>query len=140
LKTIGRHIIAELSGCRIDYLESVDRIREILVRAAIAANAEVMDVALHKFSPQGVSGVVVIAESHISIHTWPETGYAALDIFTCGDTTYPEKACEYVAECLQAENIYVSEITRGIDGADSCYRHDFSTRECKRGVPLCSSP
>jgi S-adenosylmethionine decarboxylase len=129
---MGRHIIAELSGCRADYLEDMQRMREVMVRAAIAAKAEVREVAIHKFSPQGVSGVVVIAESHISMHTWPEAGYVALDIYTCGDKTLPEKACEYVAECLEAREVFQTEVTRGIPGKGDRFRHSVSTRQIQR--------
>jgi S-adenosylmethionine decarboxylase proenzyme len=81
----GTHIICELSGCSPDLLSDVDGVRTVMERAALEANAEILKVAFHRFQPQGVSGVVVIAESHLSIHTWPESGYAAVDFYTCGD-------------------------------------------------------
>ncbi|MCD4785445.1 MAG: adenosylmethionine decarboxylase [Candidatus Eremiobacteraeota bacterium] len=123
METYSRHIISELSGCNSDYLEDTDKIREIIINAAISANAEVREVAVHKFSPQGVSGVVVIAESHLSIHTWPEVGYAAIDIFTCGTTTKPQEACKYLAEQLEADEIYQTEIKRGIPGQNGRFFH-----------------
>jgi S-adenosylmethionine decarboxylase len=110
----SRHIVAELSGCRTDLLENVDIIREIIVKAVILADCEVREVATYKYSPQGVSGVVILAESHLSIHTWPENSYAAVDIFTCGKTAKPEKACEYIARCLEAKSSYVSILNRGL--------------------------
>ncbi len=86
-----------------------------MCKAALEAGAEVREVAFHKFSPQGVSGVVIISESHLSIHTWPELGYAAVDVFTCGTTVDPWDACKYLQEILEAETIKGMEITRGTD-------------------------
>jgi len=86
-----------------------------MCKAALEAGAEVREVAFHKFSPQGVSGVVIISESHLSIHTWPELGYAAVDVFTCGTTVDPWDACKYLQVILEAENIKGMEITRGTD-------------------------
>lgn len=134
MKTTSRHIIAELSGCRPDLLGNINKIREILVRAAVIANASIREVVFHKFQPNGVSGVVIIAESHLAIHTWPEVGYAALDIYTCGDTTLPEKACRYTADCLDAAEIYMSTVNRGMPNPSSNYRHKFESAECKRGM------
>ncbi|HBI26269.1 MAG TPA: adenosylmethionine decarboxylase, partial [Peptococcaceae bacterium] len=68
----------------------------------------------HKFSPQGVSGVVIISESHLTIHTWPELGYAAVDVFTCGDKINPWDACKHLSEILQAEHVTATEMRRGI--------------------------
>ena len=77
---------------------------------ALAAGAEVREVAFHKFSPQGVSGVVVISESHLAIHTWPELGYAAVDVFTCGERVDPWDAVNILREKLQAQNVTTSEV------------------------------
>ncbi len=85
-----------------------------MVTAAIDCGAIVLGESFHHFNPQGVSGVVVIAESHLSIHTWPEYGYAAADIFTCGTTVEPEKAVEVLIEKLGAKNHSVMEIQRGL--------------------------
>ncbi len=89
-------------------------VRDILVGAARACGATIVDVAFHEFNPFGVSGVVVIAESHISIHTWPEHRYAALDIFTCGDVIKPERAVAYVASRFRCKNPSVVEMKRGV--------------------------
>jgi len=84
-----------------------------MVNAALEAGAEVREVVFHKFSPQGVSGVVVISESHLAIHTWPELGYAAVDVFTCGEKVNPWEACNFVAEAFGAGYVKAQEITRG---------------------------
>ena len=78
-------------------------IREHLKVAAQQSLSTLLDVTSHKFDPQGVSAVALLAESHISIHTWPENGYAAVDVFTCGDHTMPESACEHLRQELGAD-------------------------------------
>lgn len=114
MKALGRHIVAELSLCDTETLSSIGKVRDIMVRAALAAKATVREVAFHKFEPGGVSGVVVLAESHLSIHTWPEYGYAAIDIYTCGETANPWMACEYLAEKFSAQSISTTVVERGI--------------------------
>ena len=84
-----------------------------MVAAAVDCGATVLGESFHPFQPQGVSGVVVIAESHLSIHTWPEYGYAAVDIFTCGTSVQPEKAAEVLIEKLGAKDHTLTEIQRG---------------------------
>lgn len=85
-----------------------------MVQAALEAGAEVREVAFHQFSPQGVSGVVVISESHLAIHTWPEIGYAAIDVFTCGDRVDPWQACHFLTREFQAKNSTMTEVKRGV--------------------------
>jgi S-adenosylmethionine decarboxylase len=85
-----------------------------MVKAAIDCGAVVLGNSFHHFNPQGVSGVVVIAESHISIHTWPEHGYAAVDVFTCGTSVEPEKAAGVLIEGLESENHSIMEVQRGV--------------------------
>ncbi|HBN27709.1 MAG TPA: S-adenosylmethionine decarboxylase proenzyme [Clostridiaceae bacterium] len=114
MMTLGRHILAEVYGCNPDILNNRDLIEKILVDSALAAGAEVREVAFHKFSPCGVSGVVIISESHLTIHTWPELGYAAIDVFTCGDKINPWDACNLITEKLEATNITATEVKRGL--------------------------
>lgn len=85
-----------------------------MVSAALGAGAEIREVAFHKFSPHGVSGVVVISESHLAIHTWPELGYAAVDIFTCGETVDPWDAYRLLVELFGPERVTATEIRRGM--------------------------
>jgi S-adenosylmethionine decarboxylase len=94
-----------------------------MVSAAKVANAEILKVAFHRFQPHGVSGVVVIAESHMSIHTWPESGYAAVDFYTCGDRADPWRACQYAAEKLGAQTMLTTEVKRGIVSTNGHYTH-----------------
>lgn len=111
---LGRHILCEVYGCDPEVLNDRKAIEQILVDAALKAGAEIREVAFHKFSPQGVSGVVVISESHLTIHTWPELGYAAVDVFTCGDHVDPWNACHYITEKFKAKHMTASEVRRGI--------------------------
>lgn len=112
--TLGRHILCEVYGCDPGVLDDVKTIEGIMVNAALQAGAEIREVAFHKFNPQGVSGIVVISESHLSIHTWPEYGYAAVDVFTCGEKVNPIAACNYISQGLKARKVAASEIKRGI--------------------------
>ena len=84
MKTQGRHLLLELSGCSAMALNDREGVRSALRAAAAAAGAVIISEALHGFSPHGLTALVLLAESHISIHTWPEAGYAAVDIYTCG--------------------------------------------------------
>jgi S-adenosylmethionine decarboxylase len=97
-------------------LDSIKEVREALLRAATRAKATVLGNSFHQFSPQGVSGVVVIAESHLSIHTWPELGYAAVDVFTCGDHAMPHRAAEFLVEAFAPEHFDIRELPRGVPG------------------------
>jgi S-adenosylmethionine decarboxylase len=110
---LGRHILAEIYGCDEGTLNNRKLIEEIMVESALKAGAEVREVAFHKFSPQGVSGVVVISESHLTIHTWPELGYAAVDVFTCGEKVNPWDACNYLTEKFNAKHMTATEVKRG---------------------------
>jgi len=114
LQSLGRHVLAEIYGCRFEVLNDIKKVEDIMVNAALEAGAEIREFVFHKFSPQGVSGVVVISESHLAIHTWPELGYAALDVFTCGDRVDPWDACNYVAEMFSAGDMKASEVKRGL--------------------------
>ncbi|BAT70924.1 S-adenosylmethionine decarboxylase [Thermosulfidibacter takaii ABI70S6] len=113
MKRLGRHLLVEFYGCDPDALNDVRGIEECMVRAAEEAGATVVKSVFHLFNPHGVSGVVVIAESHLAIHTWPEYGYAAVDLFTCGETVDPWIAFEHLKEKLGAENMFTMEISRG---------------------------
>lgn len=114
MQSLGRHVLAEVHGCRFEVLNDINKVQDIMVNAALEAGAEIRELVFHKFSPQGVSGVVVISESHLAIHTWPELGYAAVDVFTCGERVNPWDACNYLAEMFGAEYVDATEVKRGI--------------------------
>jgi S-adenosylmethionine decarboxylase len=126
---IGHHYIVEASGCNPKVIGSVEKVQGILVKAAEISGAKVWAISFSKFPPSGVSGVVVISESHISTHTWPEMRYAALDIYTCGSHVDPEKAVVFAVEGFGASTSHITEITRGIDEGDWKFFHSFVTWE-----------
>ncbi len=114
MKELGRHILVEMYDCDAEILNDRDLIDREMLKAAEIAGATIVGNVMHKFSPHGVSGVVVIAESHFSIHTWPEYGYAALDLFTCGDTVNPWIAFDHLSKVLKAGNSSQTELKRGL--------------------------
>lgn len=114
MKKLGQHLIVELYGCTKEALNDFDLIRSNMLNAAEVCGATIVGEVFHKFSPQGVSGAVVIAESHFTIHTWPELGYAAMDFFTCGETTNPWTAFAMMKEVLKADREVVKEMDRGM--------------------------
>lgn len=114
MKELGRHVLAEIYGCDFEILNDLKKVESMMVNAALEAGAEVREFVFHKFSPQGVSGVVVISESHLAIHTWPELGYAAVDVFTCGDTVNPWDACNYLTAHFKAGHMTANEVKRGL--------------------------
>jgi S-adenosylmethionine decarboxylase len=113
MRSLGRQIVAEFYACDGSLLNDVEVISGALMEAARRAGATIVSQAFHHFSPHGVSGAVIIAESHLSIHTWPEYGYAAVDLFTCGDTVSSEAAFTYLREALRAGHISTMELHRG---------------------------
>jgi len=109
---LGKHIIVELHGVSSELLNDPKFLRKMLIDAAVKAGATVIGDIFHKFSPYGVTGVVVVKESHISIHTWPEFGYAALDVFTCRNID-PMVALKVILEKLKPEYHIVVQMSRG---------------------------
>lgn len=104
----------ELRDCNPSIIANLEEVRDALVSAAKKAQATIVDISFHEFNPFGISGMVVIAESHLSIHTWPEYGYAAVDIFTCGDLIKPEVAASSLIERFESKNPSMVEMKRGI--------------------------
>ena len=113
MKPVGTHILADLWGVGRVVLDDIPALRAAITEAASAAGLHVLDTRFHKFVPQGVTGYVMLSESHISIHTWPESGTAALDVFTCGDGRAGERACHGIIERLGALKHRISAHERG---------------------------
>lgn len=109
----GQHHIVECWQCNVELLNDRPFIEEMMVKAAMIAGAELREVTFHQFAPQRVSGVVLISESHLTIHTYPENSYAAIDVFTCGDRMEPRDAINHIIKQLAAENTDVIVIERG---------------------------
>lgn len=127
---LGEHYIIELYDCKSEILNDLDEIQSALTEAASIAGATIIDQRFHRFAPQGVSGVVVIAESHLSIHTWPELGYAALDLFTCSHDMEIRKALAMLKRVFRPLDLDVKYIPRGIinrNGRNSQIMSPFDT-------------
>ncbi len=114
MHALGTHLLVELRDCNPEILKDLNKVKDALVSAAKEARATIIDVSFHEFNPFGISGMVVIAESHLSIHTWPEYSYAAVDIFTCGDIIKPEVAAYYLITCFECKNPSIVEMKRGL--------------------------
>ena len=110
-----KHILFTLKGCPFEPLDDEQNIKMLLYNATKESKSTLLNLATHKFDPQGVTGVAMLAESHISIHTWPEKGMAVGDVFTCGETAEPEKAVEYMKEQLKATDIISEQFERPLE-------------------------
>lgn len=113
IEQLGRHILVEFYNCDKEILNDHKKIEEYMNKAALESKATIVQSCFHMFNPWGVSGAVIIQESHLTIHTWPEFGYAAVDLFTCGDTVNPWIGFKYLSETLKAEKWETSEVPRG---------------------------
>ncbi|MCP4591521.1 MAG: adenosylmethionine decarboxylase [bacterium] len=134
---VGTHCILELHGCRSDRLNDAGFVREAIEHASQRSLSTLLNLTSHQFEPQGVTAVGLLAESHLSIHTWPEHGYAAVDIFTCGENARPREACEYLAGCFEADKHSLVVLPRGI-GADQSV--PSVTAEHSEELDLCPVP
>lgn len=110
---LGRHILAEFFDCNPNILNNLQLVEEKMTEAAVECGATVVEKCFHMFNPHGVSGVVIISESHLAIHTWPELGYAAVDLFTCGESCDPKVAYNYLKKAFSSKTGSFSELRRG---------------------------
>lgn len=125
-KPLGKHLIIDLYGCNIEKIKEVPAVEKIITAAALAANAKIIKGEFHQFMPMGVTGVLLLAESHLAIHTWPEKdGYCAIDIFTCG-VMNNFAALDVLQKAFEAKHCYVVQIDRGSKHAEI-----FQTGSCK---------
>ncbi len=111
---LGQHVLAEFFECDPNTLNSIDKVEKYMVDAALECGATIVQKCFHMFNPYGVSGVVIISESHLAIHTWPELGYAAVDLFTCGDKCDPKISYEFLKKKFHCQNATFTELKRGI--------------------------
>ncbi|ERT68974.1 adenosylmethionine decarboxylase [Cetobacterium somerae] len=114
LETLGRHILIEFYNCDEEILKNPTLIKEHMNEAAKIANATIVESVFHHFNPYGVSGAVIISESHLAIHTWPEYGYAAVDVFTCGDKIDPWTAFKFLEDVFKSDRSESIEVPRGM--------------------------
>ena len=113
MQSLGTNLMVDLHDCSADILDDIIKVEEAMVAAAEAAGATVVEAHFHEFKPIGVSGFVVITESHLAIHTWPEHRFAAVDIFTCGQEVNPERAAQELIDKLECQNPSMFEVKRG---------------------------
>ena len=114
MKTLGVHLLLDLENCDEKILNDLDLIKQTLIFAAQKSGDRIMGETFHKFTPVGVTGIVSIAESHISIHTWHEFNYAAVDIFSCGEDFHLERCAKVISDNLKCEQVTKREINRGL--------------------------
>ncbi len=112
MDTRGTHLLVEIQGAEPSALDDAERIEKLLIEAAIRAGARVVQAAFHRFQPEGVTGFLLLEESHLSIHTWPAQGYAAVDFYTCGGAD-PQRAMAFLAEGLGARQVEWLSVQRG---------------------------
>ena len=110
----AHHLILDCYGCPPERLDNLKIVEAVMLETAEKIKVQVLKSHFHKFAPQGVSGMVLIAESHLSIHTWPERGYAAIDIFTCGTGTLTHLAPDYLKQNLQVKTMKIRELEREV--------------------------
>ncbi|MCH8494869.1 MAG: adenosylmethionine decarboxylase [Balneolales bacterium] len=127
MEALGRQILVEYYDCDSDIINDVAQIENILLSATRAAKASIISHNFHKFSPHGVSGTIVIAESHVAIHTWPEYNYASCDIFNCGETIDTWIIQEYIKDSFLSKNVSSIEMKRGLfkvgPGEELLFKH-----------------
>jgi S-adenosylmethionine decarboxylase proenzyme len=113
-KALGTHILLELFDCKPTTLTSTKYVKDAMIRAAESAQANIVDTFFHQFKPYGVSGVVVVEESHLSIHTWPEYNYAAVDLFFCSEDVLPKKAMDVLRMAFEPAEMKDVTVERGL--------------------------
>jgi S-adenosylmethionine decarboxylase len=119
MKVIGKHLTVDMYGCGFEQLNNLEFIKNAMLAAVSEANMTLLNFTYHKFEPQGLTALALLAESHMSIHTYPEMGYAAIDVFTCGDHSRPDLAVQVLNRFLQPEKTKTTNIRRGDFGSVS---------------------
>ncbi len=125
LKMLGRHLLIEYYNCNEEILKNHELVEKYMNEAAKISGATIVNSVFHHFNPYGVSGAVIIQESHLSIHTWPEYGYAAVDVFTCGDNVNPWAAFEYLEKVFESQKAESSEEPRGLTDKITAYNSKY---------------
>ena len=111
METLGKHCIINLQGCSFEQLDDIDYIVNLIQQAAVVSGATILNTVSHKFSPQGVTALCLLSESHVSIHTYPEIGKCFADIYCCGDAN-PKIGCQYILDNLKPTDYNMDYITR----------------------------
>lgn len=119
MRVLGKHLTVDMYGCSFDILDNIEYIKTAMTTAVEESNLTLLDFSYYKFDPQGLTALALLAESHMSIHTYPELGYAAVDVFTCGDHTLPDKAIAILKNFLKPEKTKTTTIRRGDFGSEN---------------------
>lgn len=122
MNALGTHLLLELRQCNPRLLDDLEYVKETVIEAAKFMDAQIIGESFHRFNPQGITGVLAIAESHLSIHTWPELDYAAADIFTCGPSIHIQGAAQLIIERMESKDSSIQIIKRGIEAPASVAR------------------
>ncbi|HWR45336.1 adenosylmethionine decarboxylase [Sporomusa sp.] len=117
MKALGKHLTVDMYGCSFDSLNNLELVKSAMLAAIAEANMTLLNLSYHKFEPQGLTALALLAESHMSIHTYPELGYAAVDVFTSGDQTRSDKAITVLKSFLKPEKTKTTHIMRGDFGS-----------------------
>lgn len=112
---VGRHAIADIYNCNCPKMDDLKYIKNLVMTSAKEAKLTVVDNKFYKFNPIGISGVLILSESHLTIHTWPEYNYIAVDVFTCGAEINPVNACKIIAKNFDSKSMMIREFERGDD-------------------------
>ena len=131
---LGSQVVLDLYECETPHLDDLEWVRKTLVDAAHTAGATIVETVFHKFAPWGISGVVVIAESHLAIHIWPENRYAAIDLFTCGENVQIDAACAFLTRAFESKRPVHQRFTRGDHAVVDRGRHTEARHGGARGV------
>ena len=134
---VGTHCILELHGCSPDLLNDVLFVRDAIEQASLQSLSTLLKLTSHQFYPQGVTAIALLAESHLSVHTWPEHGYAAVDIFTCGEDARPQQACRYLTKRFAARRHALVVLPRGVGATDAARTASAAFTE---ETDLCRAP
>ena len=126
---LGRHILAEFFDCDPNVLNNPALVEKYMLDAALECGATIVNKCFHLFAPHGVSGVVIISESHLAIHTWPEFGYAAVDLFTCGEQCDPKVSYEFLKRKFNSRDAKYTQLNRGLMDADQVEQKSFLIAE-----------
>lgn len=118
-KLIGKHLTVDMYGCSFEQLESVEFIKDAILTALSEAHLTLLNFISHKFEPQGLTALTLLAEGHISVHSYPNMGYAAIDVFICGDQNTPEHVVRTLSRLFRPEKTKTTHIRRGDFGSIS---------------------
>lgn len=132
--TFGRHVAIDTWGVNFDLLNSAEKLQHYMIQAAEACGATVLSVQAKQFEPQGATVLVLLSESHLSIHTYPEKGFAALDCYTCGEQVDPEIAIQYMVDILKPSQTHSKKLVRGtgsIEVVNPQFKNEQATNKNK---------